>query len=193
MTNHRIAILEPSHALGYGLSKILGKSCTGFTVTGVYRDITSFRIAKTNNIDIILINPLLVDFHATVRDNFPQNRTSAFLVAIPYGFINDEALKCYDGTLNLFDDGASLVQKLKTIVGLSKTGPEDQNEDIKLTARELDVIKAVASGLKSREIAEKLNMSIHTVISHRNKIASKIGFKGAAGLAAYAHLRGLTK
>ncbi len=134
MSNLRIAIIEPSPALGYGLKKLIGKFDAELNVAGVYRDIVSFRKDAINEIDIILINPLLVDFHATVRDIFPHNRTSAFLVAIPYGFINEEALKDYDGKLNLFDDGATLIQKLKTIVGKTKSDPVDQSNDIKFTA-----------------------------------------------------------
>ena len=43
----------------------------------------------------------------------------------------------------------------------------------------------------SKEIAEQLNISIHTVISHRKNITKKTGIKSVAGLAVYAMLNNL--
>ena len=57
-----------------------------------------------------------------------------------------------------------------------------------MTKRERDVLVLVAKGLMSKEIAEQLNISIHTVISHRKNITKKTGIKSVAGLAVYAML-----
>ena len=60
-----------------------------------------------------------------------------------------------------------------------------------LTKRERDILVLVAKGLMSKEIAEQLNISIHTVISHRKNITKKTGIKSVAGLAVYAMLNNL--
>jgi DNA-binding CsgD family transcriptional regulator len=52
--------------------------------------------------------------------------------------------------------------------------------------RELDVVRLVASGKSNREIAEELFISIHTVISHRKNITTKLGIKSVSGLTIYA-------
>jgi len=52
--------------------------------------------------------------------------------------------------------------------------------------REIDVLKLVATGLANKEIADKLNISIHTVITHRKNISQKIGIKSVSGLTIYA-------
>jgi DNA-binding CsgD family transcriptional regulator len=49
----------------------------------------------------------------------------------------------------------------------------------------------VAKGLANKEIADKLNISIHTVMSHRKNIAHKTGIKSVAGLTVYALLNNL--
>lgn len=49
-----------------------------------------------------------------------------------------------------------------------------QEEPITLTVREHDVLRLVAGGATNNEIAEQLNISIHTVKSHMRKILSKM-------------------
>lgn len=60
-----------------------------------------------------------------------------------------------------------------------------------LTAREKDVLKLVALGYSNKVIAEKLFISIHTVISHRKNITEKTGIKSISGLTVYAILNNL--
>lgn len=61
---------------------------------------------------------------------------------------------------------------------------EKQNSD--LTTRETDVLREVSKGFTNKEIADKLHISIHTVISHRKNITSKLGIKSISGLTVYA-------
>lgn len=46
-----------------------------------------------------------------------------------------------------------------------------------LTRRELEVARLVAAGLRNREIAERLALSVRTAESHVEKIRSKLGFR----------------
>lgn len=55
-----------------------------------------------------------------------------------------------------------------------------------LSARETDVLRLVAQGFSNKEIAEKLFISIHTVMSHRKNITEKLGIKSISGLTVYA-------
>lgn len=55
-----------------------------------------------------------------------------------------------------------------------------------LTPREKDVLKDVALGLSSKEIADKHYISTHTVITHRKNISRKLGVKTISGLTIYA-------
>lgn len=55
-----------------------------------------------------------------------------------------------------------------------------------LSDREIEVLSFVAQGFINKEIAQKMNISITTVISHRKNITSKLGIKSVAGLTIYA-------
>ena len=44
-----------------------------------------------------------------------------------------------------------------------------------LTSREFEIVKLIASGLNSSDIAEKLFISAHTVNTHRGNILEKTG------------------
>lgn len=60
-----------------------------------------------------------------------------------------------------------------------KTGPKN---DLELSEREIEIIQCVAEGNNSREIAEKLFISEHTVKTHRRNIMYKLNVKTSAEL-----------
>ncbi len=59
-----------------------------------------------------------------------------------------------------------------------------------LTAREVEVLSMVARGMINKEIADRLNISLTTVITHRKNITEKLGIKTVSGLAIYAVMHG---
>ena len=73
------------------------------------------------------------------------------------------------------------------LLGQSQQDPEKAT-DSDLTVREKDVLNLVALGHSNKEIAEKLFISIHTVITHRKHITEKLGIKSISGLTVYAIL-----
>ena len=56
----------------------------------------------------------------------------------------------------------------------------------KITKREIEVLKLIASGLSNRVIADNLFISIRTVDAHRNHIMQKLELKTTAELVKYA-------
>ncbi len=70
-----------------------------------------------------------------------------------------------------------------------KSSKITENEE--LTNREKEVLRLVALGNSNKVIAEKLYISIHTVISHRKNISEKTGIKSISGLTVYAILNNL--
>ena len=67
--------------------------------------------------------------------------------------------------------------------------PREETEE--LSAREKEILVAVAQGLLNKEIADKYHISIYTVITHRKNITRKTGIKTVAGLTVYALLNNL--
>lgn len=68
---------------------------------------------------------------------------------------------------------------------------ENSPSNIAFTSRELEVMKLMAEGHTSREIAELLFISSETVTSHRKNMLEKTGFKNSTQLLAYCIRNGL--
>lgn len=60
-----------------------------------------------------------------------------------------------------------------------------------LTPREREILKLIADGYTSRQIAEKLFISLKTVLGHRAKIMEKLGLHNRTELIKYAMRKGL--
>jgi DNA-binding NarL/FixJ family response regulator len=60
-----------------------------------------------------------------------------------------------------------------------------------LTARQIEILRQVAQGASSKEIARALNLSIKTVETHRAQIMERLGIRDVAGLVRYAVRSGL--
>jgi DNA-binding NarL/FixJ family response regulator len=69
-------------------------------------------------------------------------------------------------------------------VGAS-AGPEP------LTPRQREVLKRIAEGRSTKEIAFELNLSVKTVETHRAQIMERLGIRDVAGLVRYAMRAGL--
>lgn len=69
------------------------------------------------------------------------------------------------------------------------TSPMPQQEH-DLSPREIEVLILITKGFINKEIADKLNISLTTVISHRKNITEKLGIKSVSGLAIYAVMHG---
>lgn len=67
--------------------------------------------------------------------------------------------------------------------------PHHAHQDI-LSTREIEVLVLITKGLINKEIADKLNISLTTVITHRKNITEKLGIKSVSGLTIYAVMNG---
>src|SRR6187401_1453579 len=73
---------------------------------------------------------------------------------------------------------------------VDRGGSGDEQFDV-LTPRELEVLKLIAEANTSKEIADKLFISIKTVDRHRQNILEKLGMSDRVELTRYAIRRGL--
>lgn len=68
---------------------------------------------------------------------------------------------------------------------LAAEGPRNPKPGA-LSLREKEIIVCVVKGMTNKQIADKLCISTHTVITHRRNIAAKLQIHSAAGLTIYA-------
>lgn len=78
---------------------------------------------------------------------------------------------------------------LENIESLNHIFTDEQkssDSECHLTNREIEILKLIVQGHMNKEMAEKLNISLNTVLSHRKNIISKTGIKTVSGLTFYA-------
>lgn len=74
---------------------------------------------------------------------------------------------------------------------LEKSFAKEENcEKSPLTPREIEIVQLVAQGLIAKEIADVLNLSTHTVYTHRKKIMKKLNLSSSSELVLYAVQQG---
>lgn len=64
-------------------------------------------------------------------------------------------------------------------------------EDLKFTPRELDIIKLIANDMSTRNIADKLFVSVRTVDAHRYNMVTKFRTNSIVGVVAWAFRNGI--
>lgn len=92
--------------------------------------------------------------------------------------------------VHIIENQTESLPKIKGIFN-TKSSEAQAGKTTELSGRETGILTAVAQGLTNQEIAEKLFISTHTVISHRKNITRKLGIKTVAGLTVYAILNNL--
>lgn len=88
-----------------------------------------------------------------------------------------------------FPDGVSaLVRHYVEAAREGRLGDDDP-----LTTRETEVVKLIAEGHTTREIARLLGITEHTVDRHRANVAEKLGLRDRVAITRYAIRRGLVQ
>lgn len=82
----------------------------------------------------------------------------------------------------------NLLENIGRIVTADRTAEETPSDE--LSAREVQVLQLVVSGAINKEIADRLNISLNAVLTHRKNITSKLGIKTISGLTLYALMHG---
>ncbi len=120
------------------------------------------------------------------------------LTATLYDIYNNEEWLCQHAEVedHIFTPAIKRLERLtkqddvsKNISAMVFKGGQDNSEA--LSDREKEVIIGVVQGLQNKEIADRLCISVNTVITHRRNIARKLQIHSPAGLTIYAIVNGL--
>lgn len=82
----------------------------------------------------------------------------------------------------------NLLENIGRIVTADRTAEETPSDE--LSAREVQVLQLVVGGAINKEIADRLSISLNTVLTHRKNITAKLGIKTISGLTLYALMHG---
>ena len=193
MSNRKkVLIVEPSWIVTEGLVKILGESPALEVLSPLHEiECLNGRLVAGKP-DILLLNPTLLPCaKRPVLSDMIQEYPQMAIVALVYQYVEHVALRLYSGIIDIREERERLCEILLESSSSLTAAEVSEDNNYELTKRETDVLVLIAKGFMNKEIAERLNISIHTVISHRKNITRKTNIKSVAGLAMYALMNNL--
>ena len=82
-----------------------------------------------------------------------------------------------------------IIEQLEQLfTGENNSISSDNNKE--LSTRETNVLQLIVKGSTNKEIADKLNISLNTGLTHRKNITAQLGIKTVSGLTFYAIMNG---
>lgn len=193
MRNSKVLIVESSPLISSGLASFFN-DMNQITVASIVDDIEDIQDKMIiHNPDILIINPIMIGYYALNNffKNISQNYPNIHCVALVTSYIDKNILRYFKEIIELSDNKQKVVNKLINL--LNNSDETTSQENIELSNREIDVLVSVAKGMTNKEISDYLNISVHTVITHRKNIVKKTGIKSVAGLTVYALLNNLVE
>lgn len=182
-----VIIAEPSYLIKRGISALIGDiSQAEIIFTEDPNELNHY--LDVNKVKAVFINEQILN---AMQDTgvFFQLKEDTRYVALTNNPGNLRNKGKFDVVLNRNDRKDDIVPVIEKLLQteIDDTGPTGAL----LSAREQEVLKQVAMGYTNQEIADRLHISKHTVISHRKNLTSKLGIKTVSGLTVYAVLNDL--
>lgn len=186
-TNFKIAVAEPSSIIRCGLITILKR------LPGLHIQLTEIATAeclveslRMHRPEVLIINPSLPGYFGIQHLKEECGCSEMKCLAIACMVADHTMLRFYDDLINIYDSPDELKHKLERLNAEEvNPGPEEEEQQT-LSAREKEIVVCVVKGMTNREIADRLYLSTHTVITHRRNIARKLQVHSASGLTVYA-------
>lgn len=185
----KLAILSESFIVNSGLQFVFNKM-RGISVVETACSLPDLMSAlEEHQIDFLLVSDVLFKEDEALEQLYKTNKELRWGL-IRKGEISLNSLFNFELDLSLTDGEELVLRKITDFVEMESRSEVPHNES-ELSEREKEILMQVAQGLTNHEIAEKLFISQHTVITHRKKITAKLGIKTISGLTVYALLNGL--
>lgn len=182
-TSMKIAVAEPSVIIRSGLLSVLGRLTTLNIQILEIAEIAQLGSALSRQKpDMLIVNPALLGMFSLQKIKSEAGCLPMKCIALQYSVTDSSTLKAYDQTISIYDTAEQIKEKLRSVCN-SRDGEASQEL---LSAREKEIIVGVVKGLTNKQIAERLFISAHTVITHRRNIAAKLQIHSPAGLTIYA-------
>ncbi len=181
----QILLIEPSLLIAEGLTSLLNKQQMRFQVSTTDNlDNIELQLSK-GNWHLLIINPALIQYNPKTMQSLKNRFDKLQCIALVYSYFDERILAKFDETISIYDTQNTIASKLEKLISKQPKESSNNSQEV-LSERETDVLKLLATGLSNKEIADKLHISIHTVISHRKNITQKTGIKSVSGLTIYA-------
>ena len=187
MSKIRIVIAEKSYIIRTGLEKIIEDF---FNMRVVHHEENPDNIGKVISEfkpHIVIINMKLLDELAPDFIKTSYRDSAPLFIALAGTNRSIPEDNHFDAIINIDQDKALVVDTLNKLIEENELG-SDSNSNNDLSERERSVVREIGLGSTNKEMAEKLFISVHTVVTHRKNITRKLGIKSVSGLTVYALL-----
>lgn len=187
MAKTTFIIADPSVLIRKGMAAVIRK----LELTEIIHEIDQkddlVKLVNRHKPDILIINPILFKNDST-QWQFSDRSNMKLILLHP---TTPEHLNtACDAHISYLDPQSHIIKILTQLRTTLQEQPSQGNTD-PLSSRETMILKQIALGLTNKEIADKLYISIHTVVTHRKHITQKLGIKSVSGLTVYAILNNL--
>ena len=176
----KIAIAETSDVIRAGIISILKKIIPNLYFIEIKNTKDLKHSISYTDFDILILNPMLTGFASPQQ--IKNENVKIKIIALQSVLCENSHLLQYDETFSIYESADQIANKLKKTIA----SPKSENSSETLSSREKEIISLVVKGLSNKQIAEKLNLSIHTIISHRRNISTKLDIHSTSGLTIYA-------
>lgn len=193
MKINKIVIAEPSPIVSAGLLKFF-EDLNQIHVVSVVDNLDDLNDKMLiHNPDVLIVNPIMLGYTSNnVVKQINQISSDTICVALVTTFIDKNFLRFFKEVIDLSDNKQKVANKIFNLIN-NNDESTSQNESVDLSNRETDVLVCVAKGMTNKDISDMLNISVHTVITHRKNIVKKTGIKSVSGLTVYALLNNLVE
>ena len=186
---NRVIFCAASEMIAIGLAEIIDSMAQFDVVARLDSPEHLSEKITASDANLLIVDPMLLGFHnKDFLSQFGKEHPQVIMIALVTSYLDHSMLTPYSGIIEINDTRSKIISKMVEFV----QGETAKNtDDVELSKRETDVLIAVAKGMMNKEIADQMNISIHTVISHRKNITRKTGIKSVSGLTVYALLNNL--
>ena len=180
-----IVIMESSKIIYEGLQAIICQSQLDCRASRIETLEELTGMLGTTKVDILIANQLqFVNREKEIR-KIRKAYPSLAVAGIDFGIIHKQSALT-DISFTLYDSAEHIIHTLEKLERKNQSPAQQRSESDNLTRRELEVLTGLVNGMLNKEIADSLNISIHTVVRHRKNITVKTGIRSQSGLTIYA-------
>lgn len=180
-----IIIVETSEIIYEGIFSILTNTGQPFKIhlADNLRELEQLNLRT--KADLVFINPILIQNQLKNFHSLKKELNDIRWIGIVYTYFDQQLLSMLDEIIYINDTPNKIITSVQKKISEQNQDNQNQQQET-ISEREIDVLKLLVAGNANKEIADKLNISTHTVISHRKKISQKTGIKSVSGLTIYA-------
>lgn len=186
-TINSILVLEPNKYIARGIEYYL-KFGNKYKVHTTTENVTvdQFELLYEQfRPQLIITNPIVSGM--ILREEFRMG--GAVVIALLTAPVELGLVRGYNAIISVSDDPEQLIRLIRKLEEDELQSDDSEIEEKRsrsLSPRERDVVIGVAKGLTNKEIADRLDLSTHTIITHRRNIAKKLQIHSPSGLTIYA-------